>query len=618
MLRRRGFFERTRGFRFHHLRCRFRRTFPAAFLVLASLALLGGLLNAPTGYDGLAYRTPRVLYWLSEGHWHWIHTSFHRLNTRMCGYEWVAAPLVLFMRTDRFLFLIDAIWFLLLPGLFFSVLVRLGVARRAAWYWMWVLPSGYCYVLQAGSIGNDMFGGVFALAALDLGLRARASRSLGDLWLSMLAVALLTSSKASNIPLALPWLIAVFPVLSQLLKRPVVSVAVAGVAVLASFVPMAALNYVNCGDWTGEAAEHATIGHGDALLHIGHNILVLFTENLVPPIFPMASAWNHAMLRLIPPALSHRMALSFDTSEAELRLPEMQVEEFAGVGCGLALLLGASWLAALRHKPRSLLPLAESSKERLWLMAILISGWISIVPFLIKAAWATTSRLSTPYYGLLIPALLIGSAHGTLVRRAWWRRMALGVMGLAALMVVISPARPLWPAQTVLTQAKNIYHGPLWARAWSVYSVYAGRADGFAAVRPWMTPDDQTVGLVTWDDPESSLWRPFGSRRFRHVIGEDSKADLDKLGIKHVLVSEDKFSRVFQETFEQWLGRIDGKVVARTALTLRAAGGPVDWLWVELGSRTNPPGVMVKQASGELIAGGSVGADRQPASERIQ
>src|SRR5204863_5037686 len=39
-------------------RC-FRRPFPLSFLLLAMLALGGGLLYAPNNYDALAYRTPR-------------------------------------------------------------------------------------------------------------------------------------------------------------------------------------------------------------------------------------------------------------------------------------------------------------------------------------------------------------------------------------------------------------------------------------------------------------------------------------------------------------------------------------------------------------------------------
>ena len=52
----------------------------------------------------------------------------------------------------------------LLPGLVFSVFRRVGVHARAAWHWMWLLPTGYCYLLQAGSVANDMFSAHFIAA----------------------------------------------------------------------------------------------------------------------------------------------------------------------------------------------------------------------------------------------------------------------------------------------------------------------------------------------------------------------------------------------------------------------------------------------------------------------
>ena len=52
---------------------------------------------------------------------------------------------------DRWTFLVNSICFVLLPGRVFSVLTRLGVPPKVAWYWMWLLPSGYCYLLQAAS-----------------------------------------------------------------------------------------------------------------------------------------------------------------------------------------------------------------------------------------------------------------------------------------------------------------------------------------------------------------------------------------------------------------------------------------------------------------------------------
>src|SRR5208283_3031310 len=47
--------------RWRKFRRRFRRPFPLAFLIVGSLAILGGVIYAPNNYDALAYRTPRVL-----------------------------------------------------------------------------------------------------------------------------------------------------------------------------------------------------------------------------------------------------------------------------------------------------------------------------------------------------------------------------------------------------------------------------------------------------------------------------------------------------------------------------------------------------------------------------
>ncbi len=555
---------------------RFRRPFAAAFLVLAGLALLGGALHPPTNYDGLAYRVPRILYWFQAGHWEWIHTNFHRLNTRSCGWEWVAAPLLLFTRTDRLLFLINGFSFLLLPGLFFSLLTRLGVSRRAAWYWMWLLPSGYCYTLQAASIANDLFSGMLALMALDFGLRARANRSLPDLWCSILAAAMMTGAKSSTIPLGLPWLVVVLPVIGLLFRRLTMTLLVGGAALLASFLPMAALNIKNCGDWTGNAAEHLVIGNGDAMLHIGHNIFVLFTENLVPPVFPLASTWNHLMVRLIPPGLAAAMAKSFETGAAELRLPEMQIEENAGIGCGLMLLLGASWLAGRRARSPAV------GKPRQFVL-LHLGTLVAVFPFLIKGAFATTARLFNPYYGYLAPILLGGSAQGTVVRRNWWRWSAYGVFALSAMVLIISPARPLWPVQTVLSRVGADRQGHLWQRARTVYSVYAHRPDAFAAALEALPTDAGLVGLVTWDDPEFALWKPLGGRRFRHVLPADSLAVLKSAGVQYVLVSQDKFSLVFPGTVAEWLTRMDARVLRKIPLTLRAEVGGVEWLLVEIG-----------------------------------
>ena len=189
------------------IRRRFKRPLPFCFFALAILIFVGGAIYPPTNYTAISYRIPRVLQWLAHGRWIWIHTLDSRMNDRACGIEWLSAPILLFTKSTRGLFLLNFLPFLLLPGLVFSVFTRLGVRARVAWQWMWLLPTGYTFLLQAGSVGNDTFPTVFALAAVDFGLRAWKSRKLSDLWNSILAAALLTGAKASNLPLLLPWAI---------------------------------------------------------------------------------------------------------------------------------------------------------------------------------------------------------------------------------------------------------------------------------------------------------------------------------------------------------------------------------------------------------------------------
>src|SRR5204863_6928724 len=108
---------------------------------------------------------------------------------------------------ERWLFLVNLFSFALLPGLIFSVFTRLGVRPRVAWWWMWLVPGGYCYAMQAGSLATDAYAAVYALAAVGFALRCRDTRSAQDLWLSLLSAALLTATKQTNLLLLGLWIL---------------------------------------------------------------------------------------------------------------------------------------------------------------------------------------------------------------------------------------------------------------------------------------------------------------------------------------------------------------------------------------------------------------------------
>jgi hypothetical protein len=565
---------------------RFRRPFPAGFAVLSLLAAAGGAIHPPGNYDGLAYRTPRVLNWLAEGHWHWIPTEFNRLNNRACDFEWLTAPLISLTGSDRLEFLINFISFILLPGLIFSVFWRLGVSRKTAWHWMWLAPTGYCFLLQAGGIGNDMFALPFALAAVDCALRARASSRVVEVWISILSAALLTGSKANNLPLLLPWLVAILPCLKLLRLRLVGTAAICAIAALTSFLPTAVLNLKYCGDWSGLAAEHNEVFQARPLLRVANNTALLTIQNLAPPVFPIASAWNHAVERVMPPGFRKALEANFEPGAAHWTLGELEIEEGAGLGLGVTGLALVSLAAGLLRSGRGLAGRPSSFAGDRWpiSIAILVSAWVALLALMAKSGITAISRAAAAYYPLCLAGPLYGFGFSSVVAKRWWKLLGIAVFALGAVVIILSPARPLWPWRLVLGSAANDHSLSLWSRAASVYEVQSRRADAFAPVRELLPPNLSLLGLISFDDPETSLWRPFGSRRILHVTRTDSKSALRARGIEYILVNQSKFDFIFQQPFEQWLAGIDGEKTAELTLSLRSSLGPSRWALVKLRS----------------------------------
>ncbi len=572
---------------FVKLRRRFRRCFPLAFLVLAALAILGGLLYRPSNPDGLTHRIPRVLHWLAEGHWYWLQDTPSSFNTRATGFEWLMAPMLALLKTDRWVFLLNGFSYLLLPGLVFSAFWRLGVSRRTAWYWMWLVPTGYVFLLQAGSIGNDAIGAVFALAAVDFALRARESRQCADVWLSTLAAALLSTSKTSNLALLLPWLLAIAPSLPLLRARLVATMAVGVVALGASFFPTAVANYTHTRDWLGAASEMtAAQRQVRPLVAFAGNALNLAVQNLLPPVFPAAGWWNEHAYKWLPGALRTQMEASFEAGGAHLGVTELQMEVNAGIGFGVAGLLLISLVAAPLVSQRQ--PRRSGLKGPL---LVRLSPWVSLLAYMVRACLSTSGRILAPFYALLLPSLLTGPGHEALVRRRGWQALGFAVFCVAAVVLVLSPARPLWPAQSVMSRlAARFPHSPLVARAEMLYQNYAVRWDALAPVRALLPAGERKVGLMSFISSttlETSLWRPFGSRRVVWIGPQEEQADILQKGIRFVAIGAEALAtNVRGKPFEQWVrewakarhGKLSGPVGTHNTATR----GLTPWFVIEL------------------------------------
>jgi hypothetical protein len=171
----------------------------------------------------------------------------------------------------------------------------------------------------------------------------------------------------------------------------------------------------------------------------------------------------------------------------------------------------------------------------------------------------------------------------SLLKKRWWRAAAFTVFLMAAGLLILSPARPLFPIQTILGQIQmRAPDSSRLARMERVYSVYRQRPDAFAPAREILPPGLKLLGLVTYDDPETSLWRPFGSRRIMHVCPGDTPADLKRRGIEYVLMKPDSIESWFGCSADDWFRRMNAQIVRKITLELRAAAGPRDWYLVKL------------------------------------
>ena len=318
-------------------------------------------------------------------------------------------------------------------------------------------------------------------------------------------------------------------------------------------------------------------------VQIGANFVLITSQNLVPTVFPPANKVNHVVERMIPPGLCNQLDRTMESPGNRFPLPEMQTEESAGLGFGVSMLLLVSVLAVRFTRQKNRPPPPRRVPGSVWQTWVRWSAAISLLAFMTQSNLTAAGRLLTPYYLLLPPILLVVTGHERLVTRRWWRVAAFAVFLIAAGLLVVSPPRPLFPVAVFLDKVHAMAgQHPALARAESVYSVYRNRSDGFAPVRAVLPPAVKVLGLITYDDPETSLWRPFGSRRIEHVCPQDTAEDLKQRGVEYVLVKTDGFESRFGGSPDDWIKRMNAQIIQKIPLNLRASRGVLDWYLVKL------------------------------------
>jgi len=538
---------------------RFKRPAPLLFLLLALMTFIAGALYVSINNDSNEYRIPRVWHWLAEQQWHWIHTLDFRMNAIGCNFEWLATPLMLFTRYDRLLFLVNWISFLMLPGLVFSVFTRLGVRRRVVWWWMWILPSGWCYVMQAEGDCNDSFAAIYALASVDFALRARANSRASELWLSILAAGLLSGAKQTDLPLLLPWLIAIMPNWRLAKNNALATLGISVLALLSSALPLAYLNLKHAGNWTGMPAPSSfwkLAPPPPAWCFIG-NLFCIPLQNLHPPVFPFNDRWNQLMEHFLQtPFGSHFQSFeNFGYMQRGIREGE------AGIGLWMVLLAGVSIVAGRFYRQN------EQPLPNGWIVCLRWAPFVSLAAFMAKLATFQNARQLAAYYIFLFPVFLAANGHALLVREKWWQRASLTAIILSMAILVIARDRPLFPANTILLSLAEKH--PQWkflVREQKSYAVRLALAAQRNVFRNAIPAEAKVLGYATVRGGlEPGQWIPFEQRRVERVLPDDTPSQLQAKDIHYVLVDGSGLG-FLNLTIGDWTNRFGAVLVDSVAI----------------------------------------------------
>jgi hypothetical protein len=500
----RSHFPRKQSWHIQTLRLKKLPSF-GAWAAVTVFILLSGILHPPSNYDGLTYRLPRLLYWLQENHWFWINGIDFRLDIAGTGFEWMSAPLLLATGSDRGLFLLNYVPFLLLPGLFFLAACGLGVRPRSARWWMWVWPLAFGIAMQAASIGNDMVCAGLALASLAFAAEAKRGRPVFCLTLSALAAILMTGVKVTTLPLGLPlaifWIWQAWQCLG-FRQIVLISGSVTPAAVLCSFLPIAWICWQHTGAWNANPGNRLAIEPANPVAGFVGNTMNFGLGSLYPPLFPGVGTIESGLTKALEQkpwflwVRDHYPAFSVGINH------ELPSEEAAGIGLGITLIALVWCVAAVRHP-------VKSGRPRNHLGTVFTLGTLlAFLVILAKIGGNSTPRLLLPFTPFLLLGLLLAFPPLRKMPSDGWSLVpALFLLPT----LLLNPNRPLIPL-TPLAALPGVPSG-LRQRVFEVYDSYARRNELLATLRNRL-PRDVPVSFGGGGDQSAlSLFKPLGHRK---------------------------------------------------------------------------------------------------------
>jgi hypothetical protein len=247
----------------------------------------------------------------------------------------------------------------------------------------------------------------------------------------------------------------------------------------------------------------------------------------------------------------------------ELKIGEIPMEETAGLGLGVIACF-VLWIFKGRRSPVPLTILQEQP----WFF-LGTAGLISLLFFMAKMGSESTARLLLPYYPflLLLPLGFYRSPKQPIPKIRW---AFLFFASWVIVPLILSPARPLFPVQKLLT---SIGDNPRFTRVCDVYQAYRQRSNCWDPILNILPPVIKTLGFFSHgDDLEAPLWKPYGQRK---IISRGEK-DITLSGLPHAdaWLARRPIAE-FLKSNPEW--QIHWKEIDSKLITQKASVGAEEW-----------------------------------------
>jgi hypothetical protein len=160
----------------------------------------------------------------------------------------------------------------------------------------------------------------------------------------------------------------------------------------------------------------------------------------------------------------------------------------------------------------------------------------------------------------------------------------------AALLLIVSRGRPLWPVDATLNLVQRLnpgFKGIQTVRATYTFSrEYPRQLTGLLGHLP---AGEKTIGYFTGlGGTEPCLWQPYGSRRVFRVRWDDDLALLQSWGVRYVVV--DRSAPMGSHgSLGNWLNRLNGEIITRVTVWEDPKSPSSNAFLVRIPPALNPP-----------------------------